>query len=110
MISACEQCGRATLPTLETPVEYRAWVSGDHCHNTRILLDPEAQHSLDDMQPPGDSILLLVGPEGGISADETALAVAAGYCPVRLGPRILRTETAALAMLAGLQILWGDLR
>ena len=62
------------------------------------------------MQPPGDSILLLVGPEGGISADETALAVASGYSPVRLGPRILRTETAALAILAGLQTLWGDLR
>jgi 16S rRNA (uracil1498-N3)-methyltransferase len=62
------------------------------------------------MQPPGDSILLLVGPEGGISAEETTLATAAGFKPVRLGPRILRTETAALAMLAGLQSLWGDLR
>jgi 16S rRNA (uracil1498-N3)-methyltransferase len=110
VISACEQCGRATLPTLETPVEYRTWLSGAHRHKSRFLLDPEAQHSLGDMRPPGDSILLLVGPEGGISAEETALAVAAGYSPVRLGPRILRTETAALAMLAGLQTLWGDLR
>ena len=110
VISACEQCGRATLPALETPLEYRAWLAGTHRHNSRLLLDPEAQYSLGDMQPPGDSILLLVGPEGGISVDETALAVAAGYSPVRLGPRILRTETAALAMLAGLQALWGDLR
>ena len=53
---------------------------------------------------------MLVGPEGGISTEETTLAAAAGFNPVRLGPRILRTETAALAMLAGLQSLWGDLR
>lgn len=110
VISACEQCGRAILPGLETPVEYRAWLTGNHRHNSRLLLAPEAQQSLGAMQPPGDSILLLVGPEGGISAEETTLATAAGFKPVRLGPRILRTETAALAMLAGLQSLWGDLR
>ena len=110
VISACEQCGRAILPGLETPVEYRIWLTDNHRHNSRLLLAPEAQQSLGAMQPPGDSILLLVGPEGGISAEETKLAVAAGFKPVRLGPRILRTETAALAMLAGLQSLWGDLR
>jgi 16S rRNA (uracil1498-N3)-methyltransferase len=110
MISACEQCGRATLPGLEAPVEYRSWLTGTHRHDCRLLLAPEARQSLGTMQPPGDSILLLVGPEGGISAEETTLAVAAGFKPVRLGPRILRTETAALAMLAGLQSLWGDLR
>jgi 16S rRNA (uracil1498-N3)-methyltransferase len=110
IISACEQCGRATLPGLETPVEYRSWLASTHPHDCRILLAPEARQSLGTMQPPGDSILLLVGPEGGISTEETSLAVAAGFNPVRLGPRILRTETAALAMLAGLQALWGDLR
>ena len=110
VVSACEQCGRAALPGLETPIEYRSWLAGTHRHNSRILLAPEAQQSLGAMQPPGDSILLLVGPEGGISAEETTLATAAGFKPVRLGPRILRTETAALAMLAGLQSLWGDLR
>jgi 16S rRNA (uracil1498-N3)-methyltransferase len=110
VISASEQCGRATLPGLETPVEYRSWLAGTHRHDCRILLSPEARQSLCTMQPPGDSILLLVGPEGGISAEETTLAAAAGFIPVRLGPRILRTETAALAMLASLQALWGDLR
>jgi 16S rRNA (uracil1498-N3)-methyltransferase len=110
VISASEQCGRSTLPGLETPVEYRSWLTGTHCHNSRILLAPEAQQSLGTIQPPGNTILLLVGPEGGISAEETTLATAAGFNLVRLGPRILRTETAALAMLAGLQSLWGDLR
>lgn len=110
VISACEQCGRATLPALAAPVEYRSWLTGDHRHGCSLLLDPDARQSLGDMQPPSDSILLLVGPEGGISAEETTLATTAGFSRVRLGPRILRTETAALAMLAGLQALWGDLR
>jgi 16S rRNA (uracil1498-N3)-methyltransferase len=110
VINACEQCGRAILPGLETPIEYRTWLTGTHRHNSRILLAPDAQQSLGTMQPPGDSILLLVGPEGGINDEETRLAAAAGFNPVRLGPRILRTETAALAMLSGLQSLWGDLR
>jgi 16S rRNA (uracil1498-N3)-methyltransferase len=109
MISACEQCGRATLPGLETPVEYRSWLTGAHRHNWRILLAPEARQSLGKLQRQGDSVLLLVGPEGGISDEETALAAAAGFSPVRLGPRILRTETASLAMIASLQSLWGDL-
>jgi 16S rRNA (uracil1498-N3)-methyltransferase len=110
VISACEQCGRATLPVLSTPVEYGSWLPGGHRHGCRLLLDPDARQSLGDMLPPGDSILLLVGPEGGISAEETTLATTVGFSRVRLGPRILRTETAALAMLAGLQALWGDLR
>jgi 16S rRNA (uracil1498-N3)-methyltransferase len=110
VISACEQCGRATLPTLESPVEYRSWLAGTHRHDCRILLSPEARQSLCTMQSPGNSILLLVGPEGGISVEETTLAAADGFIPMRLGPRILRTETAALAMLASLQALWGDLR
>ncbi len=110
VISACEQCGRATLPALETPAEYQSWLNAGRRYGCRVLLNPDAQQSLGDMQPPGDSILLLVGPEGGISAEETRLAAAAGFSVVRLGPRILRTETAALAMLAGLQALWGDLR
>lgn len=110
VISACEQCGRATLPGLESPLEYRSWLTGIHRHNFRILLAPEARQSLGTMQPPGESVLLLVGPEGGISAEETTLAAAAGFNPMKLGPRILRTETAALAMLASLQALWGDLR
>jgi 16S rRNA (uracil1498-N3)-methyltransferase len=110
VISACEQCGRANLPGLETPVEYRSWLIGIPRHNCRLLLDPDARQSLGTMQSPGKTILMLVGPEGGISSEETTLAVAAGFKPVRLGPRILRTETAALAMLACLQSLWGDLR
>jgi len=110
VISACEQCGRATLPMLGTPAEYRSWLTGAHRHDCRLLLVHDAQRSLGDMQPPGNSILLLIGPEGGISAEETRLAATAGFSSVRLGPRILRTETAALASIAGLQALWGDLR
>jgi 16S rRNA (uracil1498-N3)-methyltransferase len=112
IISACEQCGRATLPSLAPATEYRTWLDGEHRHNRRVLLDPQAQQSLGEMPRPatGDSIVLLVGPEGGISTEEAVLAAAEGFVGLRLGPRILRTETAALAMLAALQALWGDLQ
>jgi 16S rRNA (uracil1498-N3)-methyltransferase len=58
---------------------------------------------------PQDDVLILAGPEGGFTDDETAAALHAGFIPMRLGPRVLRTETAALAALAALQTLWGDL-
>jgi 16S rRNA (uracil1498-N3)-methyltransferase len=111
VISACEQCGRATLPVLAAPAEYRSWLNNGPRHGWRLLLDPEARQTLGDLRRPGagDSILLLAGPEGGISAGETAQAESAGFTAVRLGPRILRTETAAMAMLAGMQVLWGDM-
>ena len=111
VISACEQCGRATLPELTPPANYGAWLSGGTADGCRLLLDPEAGLSLGDLSAPGnDTILLLVGPEGGFSAGETTLAVTSGFNAVRLGPRVLRTETASLAMVAGLQALWGDMR
>lgn len=112
VISACEQCGRATLPVLAPPAEYRSWLNDAPRHNCRLLLDPEARQTPGDLRQPdaGDSIVLLAGPEGGIDAEETKLAISTGFTAVRLGPRILRTETAAMAMLAGMQVLWGDMR
>jgi 16S rRNA (uracil1498-N3)-methyltransferase len=110
VVSACEQCGRATLPELTLPADYRTWLSGA-ANGCRLLLDPEAGRSLGNFSAPGnDAILLLVGPEGGFSAGEATLAATSGFTAVRLGPRVLRTETAALAMLAGVQALWGDMR
>lgn len=109
IVSACEQCGRATLPALHATVRYPDWlaqsgVSGALC----LTLDPEAELSLRDLQP-ATRIVLLVGPEGGLSGDELAQAREAGFKGIRLGPRILRTETAGVAALAAIQTLWGDL-
>jgi len=106
--SACEQCGRATLPALEAPLDFAAWVRAAPAGGLRILLHPEGGCALRDLGPPREGVLLLAGPEGGLSPEERQLALQAGMTGVRLGPRILRTETAALAALAGMQALWGD--
>ncbi len=79
---------------------------GEGC--LRLLLDPEGDLFLRDLPPPTAPILLLAGPEGGFDPAERKLAHAAGFRGLRLGPRVLRTETAALAALAALQALWGD--
>jgi len=106
--SACEQCGRATLPVLEVPLDFAAWVGSAPAGSLRILLHPEGGCGLRDLDPPREDILLLAGPEGGLSPEEQQRALQAGMTGVRLGPRILRTETAGLAALASLQALWGD--
>jgi len=76
----------------------------------RLLLDPEGDLCLRDLPPPTSPILLLAGPEGGFDPAERKLARAAGFHGLRLGPRVLRTETAALAALAAMQAVWGDFK
>jgi 16S rRNA (uracil1498-N3)-methyltransferase len=107
VVSACEQSGRARIPRLRTPVPLDDWLS---THPQGLLLFHGAEHSLADLPPPGEDLNLLIGPEGGLSEAERGRALAAGFSAVRLGPRILRTETAPLAALAAIQVLWGDLR
>lgn len=110
MINACEQCGRSTLPGIDSPAGFTSWLDTGLTADTRILLNPDAGTTLTGLEPPQSSILLLVGPEGGISDSEQSRAGRAGFTSIALGPRVLRTETASLAMLAGLQSLWGDFR
>lgn len=110
IISACEQCARATLPELHPPAGYEAWLGSGVSAELRILLHPDGEYTLPELPPPSNSILLLGGPEGGISSREVALAKNAGFKTVRLGPRTLRTETAGMAAMASLQVLWGDYR
>ena len=106
--SACEQCGRATLPQLGTVMNYSDWMTSKHGRGLHFLLQPDSDTGLGALQPPAGEIHVLAGPEGGLNADEQLLAKSAGFLGIRLGPRILRTETAALAALAGMQTLWGD--
>lgn len=110
IISACEQCGRSTLPGLGRPAACTSWLAAGPAGETRILLEPQADNTLTSLGPPRQPVLLLIGPEGGVSDVERACASSAGFTPIALGPRVLRTETAALAILAGLQSLWGDFR
>jgi 16S rRNA (uracil1498-N3)-methyltransferase len=108
--SACEQCGRCTLPELLPPDEYASRLSNQACDGLKLMLQPDSKVTLQDLGPPDGIIYLLVGPEGGLNPEEQTLANNAGFTGIRLGQRILRTETAALAALAGIQTLWGDFR
>jgi 16S rRNA (uracil1498-N3)-methyltransferase len=74
----------------------------------RLLLSPRAVRRLREVDPPRGAVVMLSGPEGGFSPEEERAAERAGFVPVRLGPRVLRTETVAVAALAAMQALWGD--
>ena len=109
-ISACEQCGRNRVPPV-APVEHlQGWLARFRggAASTGILLDPESRCGLAQLPRPPGGMTLFAGPEGGLTADERQAALRAGLVAVRLGPRVLRTETAALAALAAMQTLWGD--
>lgn len=110
VIGACEQCGRNRLPVLREPLPLADWLATDAVPaELKLVLDPAAPTALRHLPHPPDRVTLLIGPEGGLSEGEIASATAAGFIGVRLGPRILRTETAGVAALAALQVLWGDL-
>jgi len=109
-IASCEQCGRNRLPTVHAPCELREWLKRPSKANLRILLAPNASRSLGDLSAPAGAIELLIGPEGGLAPEEETAALAAGFIAVRIGPRVLRTETAGPAMLAAMNALWGDWR
>lgn len=106
--SACEQCGRNKLPVVDAPASFAAAIADSGGQATRLLLHPGAAQSLQDIEPPAE-VTLLVGPEGGFSDGELAQADEAGFIRVSLGPRTLRTETAAIAAVTLAQALWGDL-
>lgn len=109
LASACEQCGRARVPALAPPLPLReATLALPGV--PRYLLDPEAAQAIATLPAPMEACVLAVGPEGGWSARDRELLHAAGFTGLRLGPRILRTETAGIAAIAALQALFGDLR
>ena len=109
IISACEQSGRNILPVLHTPVDIRKNFSALPDAKLKLTLSPYADDSLKDIDKPVADILVLIGPEGGLSEQEVELARQHGFHAVRMGPRILRTETAAITVIANMQMLWGDL-
>ena len=115
VIGACEQCGRSVLPKVQKPLRLRDYLGHDYSGNARkeamrLVLSPTAPASLAGLNSLSTKVELLIGPEGGLDDDEVLSAEQAGFTPVRLGPRVLRTETASVAALSVLQALWGDFR
>lgn len=106
-IAACEQCGRAKLPDLHEITPLDTWLRGVDAER-KFVLHHRSSEPLAATEAPR-SVALLIGPEGGLSEAEIASAERAGFAPLRLGPRVLRTETAPLAALSVLQFVWGDL-
>jgi len=110
VIGACEQCGRSRIPAVATPTPLRSYFSNVRKDGMRLVLSPVAPGSLAGISSLPSKVDLLIGPEGGLDDDELTAAQKAGFMPVRLGPRVLRTETAAVVALTVLQALWGDLQ
>ena len=108
-ISACEQCGRNILPRIYSPLEIMTWLQrSDMMTAARYILLPDGEATLHDQAKPKGEAVLLIGAEGGFSEAESTAAQRCGFVPIRIGARVLRTETAAIAGLAVLQTLWGD--
>lgn len=103
---ASEQSGRTLVPPLNAVAELGEWALNQS--GLKIFLDPYATQTLKDLQPVENRVTLLSGAEGGFTEQEREFAKHAGFIPVSLGKRILRTETAALAALSAVQMLWGD--
>ncbi len=108
-VAACEQCGRNELPRLQAPQELHEWLQAMRgVAGSKFILLPGGAAGLQTQPRPQGSTTLLIGPEGGFTADEANIAQQAGFVPLLLGPRVLRTETAAIAAIAAVQTLWGD--
>lgn len=110
MVSACEQSGRAQVPSLSSVATLAAVSAQLPIEGLRLMLDPEGAETLTSLKPaPGAPMLVAIGPEGGWSERDRSQLRELGFRGLRLGPRILRTETAGLAAIAALQALYGDL-
>jgi 16S rRNA (uracil1498-N3)-methyltransferase len=108
-VSACEQSGRVRLPLIDPPIPLKNWFGNKPKQvDSEVILRPGTATPLAGIDSPATKVCVLIGPEGGFSDTEFEDAEIAGFRPVSLGPRVLRTETAAIAAIAVLQSLWGD--
>jgi len=107
--SAAEQSGRTRLPRLMDSTSLNEYLKQATDSAFKLVLDPLANNELCGLNPHDREVHLLIGPEGGLSDQEIHTAKDAGFQPIKMGPRILRTETAGVAAIAVMQALWGDL-
>ena len=106
---ACEQCGRSIVPELESPRSLGEWIDRRSRAGTALRLAGDRGRAFVLLPTPEPPLTLLVGPEGGLDPREAEQADRSGFIAARLGPRVLRTETAAITAVAVAQVLWGDL-
>jgi 16S rRNA (uracil1498-N3)-methyltransferase len=107
-ISACEQCGRNSVPLIRPVMSLENWLA-EPTDELKLTLHPRAQYSVGTLPEPTHGVRLVIGPEGGLSDDEIALTEQYHFQEMLLGPRVLRTETAALTAITALQCRFGDL-
>ncbi|WP_152087489.1 16S rRNA (uracil(1498)-N(3))-methyltransferase [Pseudoalteromonas sp. A25] len=107
-IAAAEQSGRNTITVIHPPVDITAWLT-QPSDELKLTLHPRAEHSIKTLPTPSKGVRFIVGPEGGFTDEEIQATSEQGFIDVRLGPRVLRTETAALTVLSALQLQFGDL-
>ncbi len=112
-ISACEQSGRSRIPRINTPARLPDIIShhlsDDNKDVLQLVLDPLSSNTLSSINFNGKQVNILIGPEGGLADSEVEFLLNHSFTGTQLGPRILRTETAALSAITGVQLLWGDL-
>lgn len=109
VVSACEQSWRTRVPAVAAPQSLADALTALAPGSARYTLDPDATGGLSTLSTPDGDLVLAIGPEGGWSANDRHLLETAGFIGLRLGPRILRTETAGIAAIATLQARFGDL-
>ncbi|WP_120513317.1 16S rRNA (uracil(1498)-N(3))-methyltransferase [Photobacterium salinisoli] len=107
-ISACEQCGRNVVPEIRPVMKLEDWCA-EEFDGLKLNLHPRAQYSINTLPTPVNRVRLLIGPEGGLSEQEISMTEAFRFSEVLLGPRVLRTETAAMTAITALQVRFGDL-
>ncbi|WP_217531687.1 16S rRNA (uracil(1498)-N(3))-methyltransferase [Vibrio metschnikovii] len=107
-IAACEQCGRNIVPVIRPVMELEAWCA-EPSQALKLNLHPRASYSINTLPEPVNKVRLLIGPEGGLSEQEIAMTEQYHFAETLLGPRVLRTETAALTAITALQVRFGDL-
>ena len=107
-IAACEQSGRSIVPTVQPIVSFADYLRQMPRHELHLMMSLHRATTLRDIAPAPQSLRLMIGPEGGWTPAEEQTALAAGVQTITLGKRVLRTETAAMAAMAAMQVLWGD--
>lgn len=107
-IAACEQSGRNVVPEIRPAMDLEAWCAEEE-RGLKLNLHPRASASINTLPLPVERVRLLIGPEGGLSAEEIAMTARYQFTDILLGPRVLRTETTALTAITALQVRFGDL-